>query len=135
MATGGWKWSEWVYTHGTYGSRGSLTLRGWAERQANSIIKGAAQALINSGEGWTYDSEFTAGEDDFTTIGTSSNYDSYVGCQFLKHTNGARLCIRYTVRYRVMSQVVESKYGTESNITYNGLCMSIIPPAAPISGI
>lgn len=130
MSTGGWKWCEWVYSHGTYNSRGSLSTRQWAERQANSIIKGAAQSIINSGEGWAYDSEFTAGEDDFTSIGTNSNWAYYVGCQFLKHANGARLCIRYTVQYRVMSQTVECKFSNVSDITYNGLCMSIIPPGS-----
>ena len=130
MATGGWKWSEWVYMHGTYGSKGSLNARQWSERQANSIIKGAAQAIINSGEGWAYDSEFTAGEDDFTSIGTNSDWAYYVGCQFLKHANGARLCIRYTVQYRVMSKVSECKFSSAGDITYNGLCMSIIPPGS-----
>lgn len=129
MSTGGWKWSDFVYQFGTKGSESNNT---FAMKQSNSIIQAATQAIVNANEGWGYDSEFTADKDSFTKIGTNSDYNYYVACQFLKHSNGARLCVRYTVCYQVCAKTVDSRNGVYgSNWEMSGLAMSIIPPGSP----
>lgn len=129
MATGGWKWGQFIYQYGMKDS--SENSSQYCIRRSKEIIAAFADYLIKSGEGWSYDAEFTESADNFTQIGTSNTYDWYSACQFLKHEDGTRLCARYCCRYRNIDKTLEMKLGSNANITHGGLSISIIPSGSP----
>ena len=107
MATGGWKWGQFIYQFGT--KETSESRDQYTMRRSKEIIAAFADYLIKSGEGWAFDSEFTNSAEDFTQIGTESDYLNYSVCQFLKHENGTRLCARYCSRYRKIDKTLEMR--------------------------
>lgn len=129
MATGGWKWGQFVYQYGM--REASEDDSRYALRRSKEIIAAFADYLIKSGEGWAFDSEFTKSADDFTTIGDEFTYNFGSICQFLKHENGTRLCARYCVRFRCIDKTLEMKTSSYTNITNAGLSISIIPSGSP----
>lgn len=129
MATGGWKWGQFIYQYGM--KEASEDNSRYALRRSKEIIAAFADYLIKSGEGWAFDSEFTKSADDFTTIGDEFTYNFGSICQFLKHENGTRLCARYCVRFRCIDKTLEMKTSSYTNITNAGLSISIIPSGSP----
>lgn len=129
MATGGWKWGQYIYQYGMKTT--SEDSNQYVLRRSKEIIAAFADYLIKSGEGWGFDPEFTKNADDFTTIGNGFTYDSCSICQFLKHENGTRLCARYCVRNRRIDKTLEMKIDSYTNITHAGLSISIIPSGSP----
>ena len=129
MATGGWKWGQFVYQYGM--KEASEDNSRYALRRSKEIIAAFADYLIKSGEGWAFDSEFTKSADDFTTIGDEFTYNFGSICQFLKHENGTRLCARYCVRFRCIDKTLEMRTSSYTNITNAGLSISIIPSGSP----
>lgn len=129
MATGGWKWGQFVYQYGM--KEASEDNSRYALRRSKEIIAAFADYLIKSGEGWAFDSEFTKSADDFTTIGDKFTYNFGSICQFLKHENGTRLCARYCVRFRNIDKTLEMRTNSYTDITNAGLSISIIPSGSP----
>lgn len=125
MATGGWKWGQFIYQYGMKTT--SENDSQYVMRRSKEIIAAFADYLIKSGEGWGFDPEFTKSAEDFTQIGSVANYNNCSICQFLKHENGTRLCARYCAEYRGINQTLEMKIGSEANVTHAGLSISIIP--------
>ena len=64
MATGGWKWGQFIYQFGT--KETSESNMQYTMRRSKEIIAAFADYLIKSGEGWGFDSEFTNSAEDFT---------------------------------------------------------------------
>ena len=129
MATGGWKWGQFIYQFGTKEkSEGSIQ---YTMRRSKEIIAAFADYLIKSGEGWAFDSEFTNSAEDFTQIGTGSDSSNYSVCQFLKNENGTRLCARYCSRYRKIDKTLEMRTSDYADITHSGLSMAMIPSGSP----
>lgn len=129
MATGGWKWGQFIYQFGMKTT--SEDNSQYALRRSKEIVASFADYLIKSGEGWEFDPEFTKSADDFTTIGDGFTYNFGSICQFLKHENGTRLCARYCVRFRQIDKTLEMKISSYTNITNAGLSISIIPSGSP----
>ena len=129
MATGGWKWGQFIYQFGT--RKASESRDQYTMRRSKEIIAAFADYLIKSGEGWAFDSEFTSSAEDFTQIGTESDYSNYSICQFLKHENGTRLCARYCSRYRKIDKTLEMRTSGYTDITHSGLSMAMIPSGSP----
>lgn len=129
MATGGWKWGQFIYQYGM--KETSEDNSQYALRRSKEIIAAFADYLIKSGEGWGFDSEFTKSADDFTTIGDKFDYNFGSICQFLKHENGTRLCARYCVRFRRIDKTLEMRTSSYTNITNAGISISIIPSGSP----
>lgn len=125
MATGGWKWGQFIYQYGMKTT--SENDSQYVMRRSKEIIAAFADYLIKSGEGWGFDPEFTKSAEDFTQIGSVANYNFCSICQFLKHENGTRLCARYCAEYRSINQTLEMKISSEANVTHAGLSISIIP--------
>lgn len=129
MATGGWKWGQFIYQLGTRET--SESTNQYTMRRSKEIIAAFADYLIKSGEGWGFDSEFTNSAEDFTQIGTGSDYSNYSFCQFLKHENGTRLCARYCSMNRNIDKTLEMRTSSYTNITHSGLSIAMIPSGSP----
>ena len=129
MATGGWKWGQFIYQFGTRETSESTTQ--YTMRRSKEIIAAFADYLIKSGEGWGFDSEFTNSAEDFAQIGTGSEGSNYSICQFLKHENGTRLCARYCSRYRKIDKTLEMRTSSYADVTHSGLSMAMIPSGSP----
>lgn len=129
MATGGWKWGQFVYQYGM--KKTSENDSQYVMRRSKEIIAAFADYLIKSGEGWEFDSEFTNSAEDFTRIGTESGMSYYSVCQFLKHENGTRLCARYCSRYRQIDKTLEMRTSIYTDTTHSGLSIAMIPSGSP----
>ena len=129
MATGGWKWGQFIYQFGTKVTSESTAQ--YVMRRSKEIIAAFADYLIKSGEGWAFDSEFTNSAEDFTQIGTGSDGSNYSVCQFLKHENGTRLCARYCSMYRKIDKTLEMRTSSYADITHSGLSIAMIPSGSP----
>lgn len=134
---GGYKHAKYTWVGGTVGSTD-------AERCA-TVLKGCAQALLDTGAGWSLDTSMNATLDDYTSIDGDAYYNTSTYSKtaspcyllFFTSTSGAKLCLGYRYGY-ITKSTGYSSYGSRNAIPDSsqigaytlGLIASIIPPTS-----